>query len=38
MKLLITNRNLEDMLAETMIEEISQQINQNIIERINNGA
>lgn len=38
MELLIANRNLEDILGEIMIEELSQQINRNILDRIENGA
>jgi len=38
MELLVTNRKIEDMWCEAMIEQISQEIDQNIIERIKYGT
>ena len=38
MELLISKRKTEDILCEAMIDDISQQINRNIIKRISNGT
>jgi len=38
MELLTINRKPEDMLSEAIIEQLSQEINQNIINRIKNGS
>jgi len=38
MELLVTKRKIEDCLTESLIEQLSQTINQNIIERIKYGT
>ena len=38
MELLVANRNIEDIWAVSMIEQISHKIDQNIIERIKYGT
>lgn len=38
MELLVTNRKIEDIWAESMIKQISHEIDQNIIERIKYGT